>query len=581
MFHKRLLAEFSDNQKYVAGMVFTQWVSLLANALLVYTISLFLEAAWLGQLTGLKIAFLTLAAIVAVLLRAVMTSQNSNLSFLASTKVKGRLRDALYHKFLELGAGYRSAISTAEAVQISTEGVEQLEIYFGKYMPQFFYSLLAPVTLFILVGTMSIKVAAVLFICVPLIPVSIIVVQKAAKKLLNRYWGVYTGLGDSFLECLQALTTLKIYQAEKRFAKKMDDEAEQFRKITMNVLMMQLNSISVMDFVAYGGAALGILLSIFELKAHHVTFVQCFFIIMISAEFFLPLRLLGSFFHIAMNGMAAADKIFGLLDAPEKTKGNLKNIKNKNIFVKSVTFSYKTGIYLLDEITFQIKANRFTALVGTSGSGKSTIVSLLMKEQLGYKGQIFVGEHDLLDITEEALYQKITRIGHDSYLFQGSLEDNLRMGKEDAGAEEMEEVLRQVDLYETVRRKGGLSMQIEERAANLSGGQRQRIALARAILHDSDIYLLDEATSNIDAESEDRIMQVVHRLAETKTIFLISHRLANVVQADHILFLENGRITEQGSHRELIAQEGSYCSLFESQRELEEYAGRTNKKEAV
>ena len=319
MFHKRLLKEFSDNRKYVAGMVVMQWTALLANVALMYVL-----AAYVGRISGivkgesptasLSGGVLLIVFAAALFVRIAATSAANRMSYLASTQVKRRLRDRIYEKMMEFGAAYREAVATSEAVQIATEGVDQLEIYFGKYVPQFFYSMLAPLTLFVIVGTMSIKVAAVLLLCVPLIPVSIVAVQKFAKKLLAKYWGTYTELGDSFLENLQGLVTLKIYQADGRYAEKMDEEAEKFRKVTMRVLIMQLNSISVMDLVAYGGAALGIILSVLEYRAGAVTFAECFFIIMISAEFFLPLRLLGSFFHIAMNGNAAADKIFRFLD---------------------------------------------------------------------------------------------------------------------------------------------------------------------------------------------------------------------------------------------------------------------------
>lgn len=573
MFHKRLLKEFKDNQKYVIGMVLTQWISLIANIVLMLATVKFLEAMLCESITYQGIGQLLLILCGVLCMRGIATSINSKLSFKAATNVKVRLRDMIYRKLMRLGAGYRSTIATSEAVQISTEGVEQLEIYFAKYVPQFFFSLLAPVTLFVIVGSMSLKVAAVLLICVPLIPVSIVAVQKFAKKLLNKYWGTYTELGDSFLESIQALTTLKIYQADERYAQKMDEEAEKFRRITMKVLIMQLNSISVMDLVAYGGAALGIILSIFEFRAGTVTFAECLFIIMISAEFFLPLRLLGSFFHIAMNGNAAANKIFTLLDAPEKEKGCMEALKNDEIVIENVSFSYEGAEgNVLNNVSLKIPAHKFTALVGESGCGKSTIVSLIMKELAGYKGNIQVGEAELSDIKEEVLYRKITRITHDSYLFKGTVEENLRMGKEDADSTEMEAALKQVDLYETVMGKGGLSMRIEEKGANLSGGQKQRLALARAILHDSDIYIFDEATSNVDVESENRIMEVVRQLSETKTVILISHRLANIVEADKIFVMEKGCISEQGTHKELLEKQSYYKKLYQAQQELESYS---------
>ena len=574
MFHKRLMKEFSDNKKYVVGMAASQWVALLVNVAMMFAVAEFLGLL-LG--TGAAAGKLLLVFVAAFLVRVIAAVVQNRESFAASENVKNTLRERIYCKLMETGSTYRDTVTTAEAVQISTEGVDQLEIYFGKYVPQFFYSLLAPLTLFVIVGTMSMKVALVLLLCVPLIPVSIVAVQKFAKKLLAKYWGTYTELGDSFLENLQGLTTLKIYQADERYAKKMDEEAEKFRKVTMKVLIMQLNSISVMDMVAYGGAALGILLSILELRTGNISLEQCFFIVMISAEFFLPLRLLGSFFHIAMNGNAAADKIFRFLDAPVRPDGIVTEIKGEEIVFEKVAFSYEEDHPVLQDVSFTIPEKGFVAMVGESGCGKSTIASLIMGDNLPSAGKVTLGGVEISDIARNALFQKVTRVRHDSYLFKGTLYDNLKMGNPDATEEMMEEVLRKVDLYDTVMEKGGLSMPIEEKAANLSGGQKQRLVLARAILYDSDIYIFDEATSNIDVESEDRIMQVVRELALHKTVILISHRLANVVYADQIFVVRSGRITETGDHASLMKKQGDYARLFQAQQELEHYgeeAGR-------
>lgn len=574
MFHKRLLKEFQDNVKYVVGMVMTQWVSLLANVVLMLIIANIVatfvngnENVWSDSaVVGLLVIFVAV-----FLVRTKATSLNTRFSFQASENVKHRLREMVYGKLMKLGPNYREMVSTAEAVQISTEGVDQLEIYFGRYVPQFFYSLLAPVTLFVIVSGMSVKVAGVLLLCVPLIPISIVAVQKFAKKLLAKYWGTYTGLGDTFLENLQGLTTLKIYQADERYAKKMDEEAEKFRKITMRVLIMQLNSISIMDMVAYGGAAVGIILSILELQKGNISLAECFFITMISAEFFLPLRLLGSFFHIAMNGNAAADKIFRLLDTEEPKVGRVTEIPNEEIVFKQVDFGYTEEKQVLNKVSFTIQPNSFVALVGESGCGKSTMASLIMGDNRASAGKVTIGGIDVNEINDKALYQKITRVRHDSYLFKGTVLDNLKMGNPDATQEEIYEVLRKVDMYDTIMEKGGVLMQIEEKASNLSGGQKQRLVLARAILHNSDIYIFDEATSNIDVESEDKIMQVVQELAKTKLVILISHRLANVVKADQIYVVENGSIVESGNHKALLDKKGAYHALYTAQQELEKY----------
>lgn len=576
MFHKRLLQEFKDNQKQVVGMVLTQWISLLSNVALMFVIANTINTIVKDTFTTKQMVQLFLTFVAVILIRGGMTKMNDTMSYLASTKVKSRLREVMNQKLMDLGTRYRKSMATSEIVQISTEGVEQLEIYFGRYVPQFFYSLLAPITLFVIVSFMSIKVALVLLLCVPLIPVSIIAVQKFAKKMLNKYWGIYTGLGDTFLENLQGLTTLKIYQADERYAKKMDEEAEKFRKITMRVLIMQLNSISIMDLIAYGGAAVGIILSILEYRSGQITFVQCLFIMLIAADFFLPLRLLGSFFHIAMNGNAAANKIFALLDMPvDKNDFNEQDGKRQdlkaNIKFNKVTFGYEEGQTVINDISFVIPKNSYTALVGTSGCGKSTIASLIMNDNRPNEGHVLMGDCDINDLSEEFIHNKITRIRHDSYLFKGTVEDNLRMGKEQATKDEMLHALEQVDLLETIMEKGGLSMEITEKAANLSGGQKQRIALARAILHDSEVYIFDEATSNIDVESENKIIEVIHTLAKTKTVILISHRLANVVKADQVLVMKNGKIIETGTHEDLMRQQKYYHQLYTSQKELEKY----------
>lgn len=572
MFHKRLIKEFRENQKNIWGMVLTQWVMLIANVVLMLQTATFIAGMVRGEnLQNQSIRLLVTLAVVGVV-RSLMSLLNSKLSFEASKQVKARLRTMVYEKMMRLGSSYKEYFQTSEVVQITTEGVEQLEIYFGKYMPQFFYSMLAPVTLFVIVGTMSLKVAVVLLICVPLIPLSIVAVQKFAKKMLAKYWGTYTEMGDSFLECLQGLTTLKIYQADERYAKRMDEEAEKFRKVTMRVLIMQLNSISIMDLVAYGGAAVGIILSILEYQKGVIGLAQCFFIIMISAEFFLPLRLLGSFFHIAMNGNAAADKIFRLVDLEEDQGEKSAQMEGESdeIAFSNVSFSYEAKKKVLEGISFRA-GHGLTALVGESGCGKSTTTLLLMGDRRADEGQIFIGDMPIDKMDLKALRRKITRIRHDSYLFAGTIRENLLMGKEDATETQMKEALREVNLLDFVEKSGGLDFVLLEKASNLSGGQKQRLSLARALLHDTPIYIFDEATSNVDVESENDIMAVVRKLAKTKTVLLISHRLANVVSADQVYVLKDGMIVEKGQHEALCKEDGYYHRLFRQQSALEQF----------
>lgn len=457
-------------------------------------------------------------------------------------------------------------------VQLSAEGVEQLETYFGRYLPQFFYSLLAPFTLFAVLSFVNLKASGILLVCVPLIPVSIVAVQKFAKKLLNKYWGSYTELGDSFLENLQGLTTLKIYQSDSQKAEEMDREAEQFRRITMKVLTMQLNSISVMDLVAYGGAAIGMIVTIKEYLAGNLGFSGAFTIILLASEFFIPLRLLGSFFHIAMNGMAASDKIFRLLDMPEEEKGTEQLSGDcLDISFEDVEFSYEKERKILDKVSFHIPRGSFVALVGESGCGKSTIASLLMGRNRGYTGKIYLGEKELSKVQEQSLMQHITMVRHNSYLFKGTVEENLRMGNPKADRAQLEEALRKVNLWEFLKQQEGLQTVLQEKGSNFSGGQCQRLCIARALLHETPVYIFDEAASNIDMESEEIIMEVIHKLAETKTVLLISHRLANVKKSDCIYVLKNGKIAEQGKHEELLNLCGVYKKMYDTQRNLEKY----------
>lgn len=458
---------------------------------------------------------------------------------------------------------------------MSTEGVEQLETYFGKYLPQLFYSLLAPVTLFIILCRISIKAGIVLLICVPLIPVSIVVVQKIAKKLLNKYWSVYTELGDSFLENLQGLTTLKIYQADQKKADEMDAESQKFRRITMKVLMMQLNSTSVMDIVAYGGAAVGMAVAVTEFIQGSITLSGAICIVLLASEFFLPLRLLGSYFHIAMNGMAASDKMFNILDLAEPEDGKLElKAGQADISFENVYFSYEENRQIIKGIDFSVKAGNFISFVGKSGCGKSTIASIMTGRCRGYSGKINIGGISLNHISGKSLMEHIVLVRHNSYLFKGTVEQNLRMAKNDASYEEMETVLKRVNLYDFLKTQDGLQTKLSERASNLSGGQCQRLAIARALLRNADIYIFDEATSNIDIESEELIMNVIHEIAKEKTVILISHRLANVVDSDRIYYLRDGMIIGSGKHEELMSIDAGYRLLYDSQMELENICGR-------
>ncbi|MCD7955690.1 MAG: ATP-binding cassette domain-containing protein [Lachnospiraceae bacterium] len=734
MIDKRLIGTVSGSMRYIIGNVVFQWVSLLANIAMMTGITRLLATLFAdGTDVAIAQAGQVTAAVIlaAVAVRFACTLGASRMSFLSSKAVKRTLRERIYEKLLRLGASYNEQVQTSEVVQVAVEGVDQLETYFGAYLPQFFYAMLAPLTLFVYLCTVNVPSAIVLLVCVPLIPVAIAAVQTWAKKLLCKYWGQYTALGDTFLENLQGLTTLKIYQADEFKQQEMNEEAEKFRRITMKVLTMQLNSITIMDFIAYGGAALGIIMAATQYRAGHVSLAGCLLIILLGADFFLPMRQLGSYFHIAMNGMAASDKIFHLLDLPEKESKAAECPAEGSIVLRGLRFSYgaESSAHAAEDVTgeapthatknensglpshttkdangaksiqmhstkshmdgakdvshaavtqdrevlhgidMEFPRGSFVSIVGESGCGKSTIASILMGRNRNYQGRVTIGTEsspslakgishakrgmptphnrrlgaepgegishaknkpgesgvELRDINEESLMKTITYVSHQSYLFKGTVRDNLLMGNPEASDEELWEALEQVKLADFLRggsqspsaravsekkasvknnsakngnvpslREGqvcgnapslhegqtrensGLDFRLTEQAGNLSGGQRQRLALARALLHDSPVYIFDEATSNIDVESENDIMAQIHALAKRKTVILISHRLANVTDSDCIYVMDAGVVVESGTHEALLAQNGSYAALWKAQQSLENYGNASS-----
>ena len=571
MINKRLIGTVSESKKYIAGNVALQWCSLAANIAAMGAISSLLGALWYKTADASAFAAAGAAIAAALCIRALCTVGSARLSVLSSRAVKQVLRERIYEKLLRLGASYHTKIKTSEAVQLAVEGVEQLETYFGAYLPQFFYSMLAPLALFAVLAFIDLPSAAVLLVCVPLIPIAIAAVQTWAKKLLSKYWGKYTEMGDTFLENLQGLTTLKIYQADAARHEQMNREAEEFRKITMRVLTMQLNSITIMDLVAYGGAALGAIVAVSRFASGHVTLAGCLMILLLAADFFLPMRLLGSYFHIAMNGMAASDKIFRLLDLPEPDRSGRETPGAGGIDAQHLTFSYDGEREVLHDVSFSVTEGSFTAIVGESGCGKSTIAAILTGREPGYQGSVTVGGAQVRRADEAALMRRITYVSHNSHLFRGTVRDNLRMAKPDASDAELWSALERANLAEFLRSEQGLDTLLTENGSNFSGGQRQRLALARALMHDSPIYLFDEATSNIDVESEDAILTQIHELAHTHTVILISHRLANVVHADRIHVMEHGRLVQSGTHEELLLRGDTYAALWNSQQQLEQY----------
>ncbi len=571
MINKRLIGAVPKSRKYIAGNVAVQWLSLTANICMMASVARLLQSLYDGCADLGSIAAAIAVGLGALIVRFVCALAASRFGYLSSKEVKSTLREAIYQKLLRLGASYTESVRTSEVVQVAVEGVDQLETYFAAYLPQFFYAMLAPLTLFAVICSVNVPSAIVLLICVPMIPVAIACVQTWAKKLLGKYWGQYTALGDTFLENLQGLTTMKIYQTDALRHRRMNEESEKFRKITMKVLTMQLNSITIMDFIAYGGAALGMIMAVTQFRAGHVNLGGALLIILLSADFFIPMRQLGSYFHVAMNGMAASDKIFKLLDLPEEKCGDLVP-KKHDLSIRNLHFSYDDSREILHGVNMDFPSGSFTAIVGESGCGKSTVAAILTGKNRRFTGEVSVGGIQIQDISEKALMQDITYVGHASYLFKGTVRDNLRMGKQDANDTQLWDALRAVNLADFLQSEGGLDFALTEQAGNISGGQRQRLALARALLHDSPVYIFDEATSNIDVESENDIMRQIDALAKTKTVILISHRLANVVHADNIYVMQNGSVVGAGDHTALLKNE-VYHSLWTAQQELEKLQG--------
>lgn len=572
MIDKRLINTVPNSKKWIAVTVLWNWVALVGGIISAVVFAYLLQGAFLQEVHFLASLPFFILLVFALILRAFAGKMAVKASYQASTQVKHHLRQLIYNKIAYMPLSQVQQQSTSTIIQVASEGVEQIEIYFGRYLPQLFYSLLAPLTLFAFLVFFNAPTALVLLVCVPLIPFSIIAVNKIAKRLLAKYWAIYVGLGSSFLDNLQGLITLKAYQDDAYKAKAMDKEAETFRTITMKVLTMQLNSVSIMDLLAYGGSAVGIITALYQFQGQEMSIFAVILFILLSAEFFIPLRLLGSFFHVAMNGKSASDKIFTLLDTPvEKNTATRPFKPNAPLWVeiKNVSFAYHQEKQALQDLSLSIAPNQLTVFVGESGCGKSTLVSLLMGFYRPDRGEIRLNGEEITAFERTSLYRHIALVSHNNYLFKGTVRENMQMAKPNATDKEIYQVLEAVNLAQFVQENGGLSMPLLSRGSNLSGGQIQRLSLARALLHDASLYIFDEATSNIDVESEEIILRLIQRLKQNKTIVMISHRLANAVNADKIFVLQKGQLCEQGSHESLMARNGKYHEMFSQQADLE------------
>ena len=567
MLDKRLLELIGRDKKYIVYAVLLNVCSMLVNTLITAGVC---YAVYLVYSNARDIRYLypALTIVLGALARyALMRALGECTSGLGGS-VKRELRDKTYDKIMRLGVRSSGDMSVAGLTQISLEGVEQLDTYYSQYLPQFFYSMAAPVLLFAICAPIDWKTALVLLACVPLIPVSIVAVSKYAKKVFAKYWGRYTSMGDSFLDSVQGLKELKIFGADGARHKQMNESSEEFRKITMKVLVMQLMSTTIMDLVAYGGAGAGIALAVWA-GVNGLEPAKVLFLTLVAAEFFLPLRALGSAFHVAMNGASAGRKILELLSLPEPVWGD-KKAESASLELKRVTFSYAQGKEVLKDIDMYFPEKSLTAIVGESGSGKSTCVSLLMGAIRADKGEVLVGGTPIGELDRADYYSHLGIVSYNTYIFNDSVRNNFLAYAPSATNEEMYKALEEVALDKFIREEGGLDKVISEDGVNISGGQRQRLALAVNLLADKSVYIFDEATSNIDGESEALIMRGVKKLSRRAAVVLISHRMANVTCADNIYVLDGGKVAESGTHEELMEKGGVYAGLYKTQKALEE-----------
>lgn len=572
MIDKKLLALLGHNKKYIFYAVGLMIVGLFANLAITASICYAIQYAAEYTSSGSNAQGFILPAVIVITAMAIRYVTSRSIGDLKDTlgrNVKKDLRQKIYDKIIKLGVRTTDNMSMAGLTQLSMEGVEQLDLYYSAYIPQFFYAMIAPIILFIVTVRINWAVALVLLACVPLIPMSIIAVSRYAKKIFAKYWGKYTSMGDSFLDSVQGLKELKIFQADAAQNIKMNETSEEFRKITMKVLVMQLASTTIMDMVAYGGAGLGIALTIHAVVNGSLSAYAALFLILVAVDFFLPLRAFGSAFHIAMNGASAGNKILSLLAQPDPVWGS-ETVNGTDITMKDVTFSYDGTRDVLKHASMNFGSTGMCAIVGESGSGKSTVVNLLLGAYHPQQGSILVGNKPLETLSRESYYSHISVVSYNTYIFNETIRQNFMLAKDNVTDEEIYSALKKVNLYDFIIDNGGLDKVITEDAANISGGQKQRLALAINLVANKDVYIFDEATSNIDIESEAIIMNNIKELSKEKSVIVISHRLANIIAADTIYYIEDGEVKENGTHNELMNMHEGYAKLYTTQKKLEE-----------
>lgn len=567
MIDKELFKLIGGNKKYIFTAVLTQVIGLVANVAVTGSVC---YAVYLLTVSAAYSEFVypLIGAVLGIAIRYICSRLTGEIKDKLGRQVKKDLRERVYDKIVKLGVRTTDGMSMAGLTQVAVEGVEQLDLYFSSYLPQFFFAMIAPVVLFLICVRIDWRTSLVLIACVPLIPVSIVAVSRYAKKIFAKYWGKYTSMGDKFLDSVQGLKELKIFMADEKQHRKINESAEEFRVITMKVLVMQLASTTIMDLVAYGGAGAGIALAICGTAFWGLNPIAALFLCLVAVEFFLPLRAFGSAFHVAMNGASAGRKIISLLNTPDPEWGE-ESVGGKEIKLTDVTFSYDGKRDVLKNVSMTFPEKGMTAIVGESGCGKSTVVNMLVGAFRPQSGEVTVGGKQLEKLSRENWYSHLSAVSYNTYIFNESVRDNFKLAKESVTDDEIYSALEKVNLKEFISENGGLDKVITEDANNISGGQKQRLALAVALVSDKDIYVFDEATSNIDIDSEGIIMKNIKAISENKSVIVISHRLANVVPSDNIYYMEDGEVRERGSHESLMSAKQGYARLYNAQKTLE------------
>lgn len=574
MINKQLMNLLQDDKKYIVGIVLSKWGTLLANIATVSVVCMTLAQYYTEKKVSplMMISFVGVI-IVSLIIKSLANNWQSHCTHFASSRLRLDVRTAVLTKSLEVDVSQQS-LNDTELTQLSVEGVEQLEHYFSRFIPQVFYCLLSSLTVFFVLAFMYIKPAIILLLCIPLIPLSIMAIMKIAKKILGEYWDGYLILGEQFYENLMGLTTLKVFSQDKFKQREMDKRAESFRQATMNLLKMQLNSLIVMDIIAYGGAAVGIVMALSGYVNGVVSLTQMLMFILLSAEFFIPLRQLGSFFHVAMNGISASKRLFDYLDSPNSSFAEQTGEKNAAIptllEIEQVSFSYADDEeYALKKVSASFERGHIYGIIGQSGSGKSTLSKLLTGEYTTPLGAItgYDANHNVISLSD--MQDDIIVVNQKSYLFEGTIKDNLLMGNALATDEELWQVLNRVKMMSFVKEQPEqLNYVIQSNGKNLSGGQRQRLLIARALLANKAIYIFDEVTSSVDSESEKAILEAVTQLAKTAIVLFISHRLYTVKEMDTILIFDDGSLVEKGTHDGLEKQSVIYKNFLKSEKDL-------------